>query len=232
AKTYEHGGALWWALAATSGLITATYMGRLLFVTFFGEFRGTEAQRAHLHESPAVMTLPLLVLAVLSVVGGFLNTPHFLHLGGSEWLSHYLAPALARPATPEAHALDAQTEWLLMGITTVLALLVLVLAYTVYVVRRNLPVADSAMQPVARLLANKFYVDEIYDFLIVRPLEKLSKILHYYADIQAIDGLVNGVGSASQYLGAQFRKLQNGNIEYYQLAMVVGAALLVGSLFI
>ncbi len=232
AKTYEHSGALWWALAAISGLITATYMGRLLFVTFFGEFRGTEAQRAHLHESPAVMTIPLIVLAVLSVVGGFLNTPHFLHLGGSEWLSHYLAPALARPATPETHVLDARTEWLLMGITTVLALLVLVLAYAVYVVRRNVPVADSAMQPIARLLANKFYVDEAYDFLFVRPLEKLSKMLHYYADIQAIDGVVNGVGRASQLLGAQFRKLQNGNIEYYLLAMVVGAALLVGSLFI
>jgi NADH-quinone oxidoreductase subunit L len=232
AKTFEHGGALWWAAAATSGLLTATYMGRLLFVTFFGAFRGTDEQKAHLHESPAVMTTPLIVLAVLSVFGGLLNIPHFLHLGGDQWLAHYLAPSLAGGTALEASHLDVQTEWLLMGITTVSALVILLISYVVYAVRRSVPVADGDRSLGARVLADKFYVDEAYDFLCVRPLEKMSKILHYYADIQAIDGIVNGVGRAAQALGAAFRKLQNGNIEYYLLAMVAGSVLLLGSLFL
>ena len=234
ANTYAAGGRLWWGLAGLGGMITAIYMCRLLFVTFFGAFRGTEKQRGHLHESPWVMTVPLLVLAVLSAAGGFLNTPHFLRLGTPQWLAHFLEPAVrnADPFHGAAHHLDEQTEWSLMFFTTALALLVILISYFVYAVRRSLPVDDEAQRGFGKVLAQKFYVDEIYDFLFVKPTEKLSQLLHYYADVWAIDGLVDGAARGVEALGGQFRKLQNGNIEYYLLGMVAGAVLLFLTLFL
>jgi len=235
ANTFAAGGKWWWGFAGLGGLITAVYMCRLLFVTFFGEFRGTDEQRHHLHESPAVMTVPLIVLAVLSALGGFLNTPHFLHLGTPQWMAHFLEPVVRNTNLHhggEPHHLAESTEWTLMLFTTSLALLVIAAAYWVYVRRRSLPVADAAQTGLTRVLANKFYVDEIYQFLFVRPVEKLSQLLHYYADTWALDGLVNGVGTGVHRLGAEFRKLQNGNVEYYLLGMVVGAVLLFLTLFV
>jgi NADH-quinone oxidoreductase subunit L len=222
AFTYAHGGGIWWALAGLGALFTAIYMCRLLYVTFFGEFRGTHEQEHHLHESPRSMTIPLIILAALSIVGGFLNTPHFLHLGNDQWLAQWFSAVIP---INEIH-LDASTEWVLMATTTTLALLVIVASYFIYGKKSNLPVADEAQTGWTRVVANKFYVDEIYDFLFVRPVEKMSKMFHYYVDIQGVDGIVNGVGTGVQKMGAQFRKLQNGNIEYYLLGMVLGAVLL------
>ncbi|MBN8677063.1 MAG: NADH-quinone oxidoreductase subunit L [Chitinophagales bacterium] len=222
AYTYAHGGKLWWGLAGLGAMFTAIYMCRLLYVTFFGSFRGTHEQEHHLHESPKIMTIPLIILAVLSVAGGFLNTPHFMHLGNDQWLAHWFSAVIPMS---EMH-LDASTEWTLMTFTTSLALVIIVVSYFIYGKTSNLPVADEAQTGLTRVIANKFYVDEIYDFLFVRPVEKLSKLFHYYVDIQGIDGIVNGVASGVQALGAQVRKLQNGNIEYYLLGMVAGAILL------
>lgn len=235
ANTYAAGGRLWWGLSGLGGMITAIYMCRLLFVTFFGAFRGTEHQKHHLHESPAVMTVPLIVLAALSVAGGFLNTPHFLHLGTPQWMAHFLAPVVGNVNLHpggEARHLSESTEWGLMIFTTTLALIVIAVSYFIYAVRRSLPVSDAAQAGLGKVLAHKFYIDEIYDFLFVKPVEKLSKMLHYYADIWAIDGFVNGVGRGVQALGGVFRKLQNGNIEYYLLGMVIGVVLLFLTLWI
>ncbi len=222
AFTYANGGGIWWALVGLGALLTAIYMCRLLYVTFFGEFRGTHEQEHHLHESPRSMTIPLMILAALSIVGGFLNTPHFLHLGNDQWLAQWFSAVIP---INEIH-LDASTEWVLMATTTTLAVLVIVASYFIYGKKSNLPVADEAQTGWTRVVANKFYVDEIYDFLFVRPVEKMSKMFHYYVDIQGIDGIVNGVGAGVQKMGAQFRKLQNGNIEYYMLGMVLGVVLL------
>jgi proton-translocating NADH-quinone oxidoreductase, chain L len=222
AFTYAHGGAMWWGLAGLGAMFTAIYMCRLLYVTFFGEFRGTAEQKHHLHESPAVMTLPLVVLAVLSVAGGFLNTPHFLHLGNDQWLAKWFSSVIP---INEMH-LDASTEWTLMTFTTTLAVVIIIASYFVYGKKSNLPVADEAQTGWTKVVANKFYVDELYDFLFVRPVERLSKMFHYYVDIQGIDGVVNGVGTGVRKLGAQFRRLQTGNIEFYLLGMVLGAVLL------
>ena len=233
--TYAHGGKLWWGLAGLGAFFTAIYMCRLLYVTFFGEFRGTREQAHHLHESPRVMTIPLMVLAALSIVGGFLNTPHFMHLGNEQWLAHWFAGnGLGNlPVIPmlEVH-LDASTEWTLMIFTTSLAMLVIVALYFVYARPANLPVSDNLQKGFTRLIAHKFYVDEIYDALLVNPIAKFSKFLHYYVDIWAIDGLVNGIGRGAQALGGGFRRLQNGNIEYYLFGMVAGAVLLFLSLFL
>lgn len=235
AFTYAHGGKMWWGLAGLGAMFTAIYMCRLLYVTFFGEFRGTEEQKHHLHESPAVMTVPLVILAVLSIAGGFLNTPHFLHLGNDQWLAHWFSGvgATGAPVIPlnELH-LDASTEWSLMLFTTGLAMAIIVALYFVYGKKSNLPVADEAQTGLTRVIANKFYVDEIYDFLFVRPVEKLSKIGHYYLDIQGIDGIVNGIATGVQRFGARMLRLQNGNIEYYLLGMVAGAVLLMLTLWV
>jgi NADH-quinone oxidoreductase subunit L len=228
AFTFAHGGGLWWGLAGLGAMLTAIYMCRLLYVTFFGDFRGTHEQEHHLHESPKVMTIPLIILAVLSVVGGFLNTPHFLHLGNEQWLAHWFSGVIP---LNEMH-LEASTEWSLMIFTTSLTVLIIIVSYFVYGKKSNLPVSDTDQSSLTRLVAHKFYVDEIYDSLFVRPIEKLSKLFHYYVDIQGIDGIVNGVGSGVQRLGAEFRKLQSGNIEYYLLGMVAGAILLLLTMWV
>jgi NADH-quinone oxidoreductase subunit L len=119
-----------------------------------------------------------------------------------------------------------------MGTATAVALIVLTVTWMLYSKKANLPVADSAQTGLTRWIANKFYVDELYDALFVRPTERLSKAFHYYVDIQIIDGIVNGVGAGVQRLGAEFRKVQNGNIEYYLVGMVAGAAALMLTLWL
>jgi NADH-quinone oxidoreductase subunit L len=235
AHTYDHAGRLMWGLGGLGAMLTAIYMCRLLYVTFFGEFRGTAEQKHHLHESPAVMTVPLVLLAVLSVVGGFLNTPHFMHLGNEQWLAHWFAHTGTAnvPLIPMTEVnISAATEWTLMIFTTSLALIVIAVSYFIYAKPANLPVPDAQQSGFTKLIANKFYVDEIYDALFVKPIERLSKLFHYYVDIQGIDGIVNGVGSGISALGGFFRRLQNGNIEYYLIGMVAGAVLILLSLFV
>ena len=228
AFTYAHGGMVWWVLAGLSAMLTAVYMSRLLYLTFFGEFRGTTEQEHHLHESPATMTVPLAILAGLSLAGGFLNTPHFMHLGNSQWMAHWFSWVIPMQ---EVH-LGESTEWMLMIVTTSIAVAVLLISYFIYTKKSSVPVPDAEQKGLTRVIAHKFYVDEIYDFLFVRPLERLSRLFHYYVDMQGIDGIVNGVGSGVQKLGAGFRKLQNGNIEYYLIGMVAGVILLLLTLFI
>jgi NADH-quinone oxidoreductase subunit L len=227
AFTYAHGGQVWWAIASFSAMLTAVYMCRLLYLTFFGEFRGTAEQEHHLHESPATMTVPLAILAGLSLAGGFLNTPHFLHLGNEQWMAHWFSWVIPMQ---ELH-LGEETEWTLMLFTTSMAVAVIIISYFIYTKKSSVPVPDAEQKGLTRVIAHKFYVDEIYDFLIVRPIEKISRLFHYYVDMQGIDGIVNGVGTGVQKLGAGFRKLQNGNIEYYLIGMVAGVVLLLLTLF-
>jgi NADH-quinone oxidoreductase subunit L len=222
AKTFEHSGMVWWAFATFSALLTGVYMCRLLWVTFFGEFRGTHEQEHHLHESPLTMTIPLMVLAVLSILGGLLNTPHVLPMLGDQWMSHWFSPVVKTMHAETATHMDAMMEYILMGTASLIALIALIGTWFTYNKPANLPVADALQTGFTKLSANKFYVDEIYHAIFQRPVEKLSKALHYYVDIKGIDGIVNGVGTSVSAVGGVFRRLQNGNIEYYLLGMVVG----------
>lgn len=210
---------LLFALGMLTSLMTVFYMFRLLFLTFWGEFRGTHEQEHHLHESPKSMTIPLIVLSVLTVVAGFIGFPHALgeavHI--HNWLGHFLSPVVG-----ESHNhLDLSTELGLMGITTVLILIVIFIAYNTFVTKAVLPADDDAkLSPIKNLIYNKFYIDEIYEAVVIKPFTTLSDFLYKIIDVQIVDGVVNGVGKLTSTVGQNLRLLQNGNIGFYIFAIV------------
>ncbi len=217
---------LLWVLGFIGTLFTAFYMFRMLFLTFFGRFRGTAHQQGHLHESPATMTIPLVILAVLAAIGGALNIPSAL--GGSHALADFLAPVFADSvAKSGAFHLDHSTEYILMGVSALAAVVMAFVAYRRYVTKASIPVADDAPRGLlARLSYRKFYVDELYDALVVRPLNALSVFCYRFIDRRGIDGVVNGFGKAVGESGKGIRLLQSGNVGFYIFMMVIAVAAL------
>jgi len=196
-------------------------MFRLYATTFLGKFRGTAEQESHLHESPGAMTLPLILLAVLSALGGWWGVPEVL--GGTHRLSNFLAPVFERSfALHSAVHPDHFTEYLLMGASAGLSLIVLL--YAVQRFRRQ-PDMESA-SGFGKILENKWYVDELYDKMIVSPLRRFSSFLNDVVERTGIDGFVNGVGKMVNYGGRQLRLLQNGQTGVYILMMVVALIIL------
>ncbi len=212
-----------WGLGFIGALMTAFYMFRMLFMTFFGTFRGTEEQRHHLHESPKSMTTPLIVLSVLSVIGGVINLPAVL--GGNHWLEDFLAPVFSegKAIMPATHHLEHSTEYLLMAVSVVGVLIMVALAFNKYVKRqKSSEEGEGTRSFLANLSYNKFYVDELYDSIIVRPINWLSAFMGNVVDQRGIDGLVNGAGKVTFDTGKVLRLLQNGNVGFYLLMMVIG----------
>jgi NADH-quinone oxidoreductase subunit L len=202
-------------IALFTALLTAFYMFRLLFTTFSGTFRGTEEQKHHLHESPFAMTLPLVVLAILSIAGGWVGIPAVIKEGG-DLFSVFLAPVIKQHAET---TISHETEYLLMGISTGLVVLVILFAWFKY---KNYQTEKT--NGFTNLLQNKWYVDEIYDKLIVQPIHKLAGFLRV-VEKSVIDGAVNGVGRALQYSSRQVRWLQSGQVSVYLLLMVLSMVL-------
>lgn len=222
AHVFEHN-KLMWGLGLITSMMTAFYMFRLLFVTFFGKFRGTHEQEHHLHESPASMTVPLMILAVLSAIGGFMNIPHAL--GGGESLSHFMAPLfeLSKQVNPdlfEGH-LDHSTEYILMGVSVGAAVLSILFAYNLFISKNTVPVADKDVKGFAKVLQNKYYVDELYEAVFVNPMRKLSDLLYGFGEF-LIDLIVNGTGRLVQFSAGRLRLLQSGETGFYVFAMVIG----------
>ncbi len=208
-----------WGLGVFAALLTTFYMFRMLYLTFFGEFRGTTHQKDHLHESPLLMTIPLMVLAFLTVVSGFIDVPHVL--GGHNWFSHYLAGA--NIALPEASTVSASTELMLMGAALTLVVLVILLTYVLYVSKKTLPASsESEMSFLDKLSYNKFYVDEIYDTVIVKPIALLSDFNSNVIEKQFIDRIVNLSGKSIQWSGKTIRYIQSGDVNTYAIFMVIG----------
>ena len=223
---FEHSGIMW-ALAATGALMTAFYMFRLLYLTFFSNFRGTESQLQHLHESPPVMTFPLIVLAILAAIGGLLNLP--VASEGGRWLTGFLAPvfagasAIAGEQEPASHA----AEWILMTVTLAGIAAMILWAWRRYVSAGKGLLPDDARRSVAeRLLSNKYYVDEMYDSVISKPLLRISRFLHEVVELRFIDRLVNGVGQVVVWTGNTVRFIQTGNVGFYMFIMVLGIILI------
>jgi len=250
---------VYWLLSIAA-FFTAFYMGRQIWMVFFGEPRHEAA--AHAQESPRVMTVPLMVLAFLSVVGGVLNLPERIlgiHLPGphilTQWLEHTLE---------EVEVLDFSTQ--VAGISTVLALIAIYVSWLIY--GRN-PLRRGEIDPLKRRLGaiftgaeNKWYVDELYRGLIVTPLTKISQFLedvidwrfwhdwfhetviagtynwvsnvalNRYADQRGIDAVANNLAGITQWLSATLRKIQNGFVRSYALSVLLGVVLIVGYLIL
>ncbi len=222
AHVFEHN-QLMWGIGLFTSMMTAFYMFRLLFVTFFGEFRGTHEQEHHLHESPATMTVPLMILAVLSAVGGLMNIPHVL--GGGESLGHFMAPLfeLSKQVNPnlfEGH-LEHSTEYILMGVSVGAAILSILFAYNLFISKKTVPAADTAVTGFPKVLQNKYYVDELYEAVFVNPMRRLSDILYSFGEF-LIDLIVNGTGRLVQFAAGRLRLLQTGETGFYVFAMVLG----------
>ncbi|MBL0314220.1 MAG: NADH-quinone oxidoreductase subunit L [Flavobacteriales bacterium] len=201
---------------------TAFYMFRLYFLTFHGKFRGTHDQEHHLHESPKSMTVPLMILAVLSVVGGFIGLPHAVgeQMGMHwHWLDHFLEDAVVMPSIH----MSLSTEVLLMVIATIVALGSIAYAWTIYKKRGVLADEDKDMESSAqKLLYNKYWIDEIYDALIRKPVDRISHFLGKFIEPKIIDGIVEGTGSLTKNTGGIFRMLQSGSLSLYIFVFIIG----------
>lgn len=216
ANAFEHNKVLW-AVGVFTAFLTAFYMFRMMFLTFSGKYRGTHHEESHVHESPKAMTIPLIILAILAAIGGAINAPEIL--GGHDWLAHWLAPVVAQHEL----GLDHITEYTLMGISVAAAVIALSYAYYKYVKGAHVPVADEAPRSaLAKLSYHKFYLDEIYDFLITKPLDGLSKFFYRIIDTKFIDGIVNGLGWSTNEASNGVRLLQSGNVGFYIFMMVFG----------
>jgi NADH-quinone oxidoreductase subunit L len=204
-----------YGIGLLTAALTAFYMFRLLFITFNGAFRGTEEQKHHIHESPAAMTIPLIILAILSIAGGWIGIPElFMH--GGERLSDFLAPVVR---SKEIHV-DHSTEWILVGLTTAIAVVAILIAWF-----RYRSYKEEQQSAVGSFLENKWYVDEFYNSIIVKPLNGLGAVINRYVERGTIDALVNGVGRLVNYSGRQMRWLQSGQVGAYVLLMVVSMVL-------
>ena len=280
-ETFAGGHAVLWVVGVLTSLLTATYMFRLVFLTFHGERRHDAPAAAaahaddahggghghagghHLHDAPAAMALALVLLAVGSVAAGYLGRP--APLGGSNWLGTWLAPVFEAPPIPEPtgeraylaeaepahdehgaaeghaaeglaaveHGADHEAlELTLMGVSSGIAFLGIGFAAFVWLRRRDL--ADAAarsLAPVHRTLLKKYYVDEIYDAVIVRPIYAFSRDGLWRMDAGLVDGAVNGVASIVAHSATALRRLQTGSVRAYAGSVLVGVVLLLGYYF-
>jgi NADH-quinone oxidoreductase subunit L len=215
---YHYNKAYFW-VAAFTAVLTAIYMFRLLMLTFMGSFRGTEEQKQHLHESPWQMTMPLIVLAILSLIGGFVQLPHLF--GGHDFLNEFLAKANVPALIVEDPGVEFR-EYTLFGGTCVGLLII-------FFATRKMFAVDSFKGEYGgfkKVLANKWYIDELYDAIIVRPLGALSGAFDKFVERMGIDGIVNGVGKLVRWGSDRVRLLQTGQVGFYIFAMVIGMTLL------
>ncbi len=226
-KTYEHSWIMWLIGTMVAGL-TAFYMFRMIFRVFYGESRVDEKVAHHIHESPPTMTIPLKILAVLSVVGGLINIPHF-----APNFEHYLDPVFTKYQTlPEGAHGSFSMEVMFAMISLVVAGTGIWLARLFYLKNRDLPnKVVHSLKAVYTLLSNKYYVDEIYDFFIVRPFVRVSDfVFHRFVDVIIIDGIVNGAAKLTDFLAAGLRRMHTGVVQFYALSIILGAAAFFGYL--
>ncbi|RMG61321.1 MAG: NADH-quinone oxidoreductase subunit L [Deltaproteobacteria bacterium] len=226
------GGKVFWLLGTVAAFVTAFYMFRMVFLAFFGETRLSPELKEHVHESPKVMTVPLMILAVLSVVGGFVGIPPIL--GGSNRFEHFLEPVFEKgaelvPAAP--HHFSHSLELGLMVLAVLVAAAGIYLAYHFYMKKPELPGKVAEKYPVLYdVVANKYYVDEIYHAIVVYPVYRFSVFLWEVFDVLVVDGIVNGVGRVLLGTGQAVRRLQTGVVHTYAVSLLIGAVILVGYL--
>lgn len=216
AHVYEHNKVMW-AIGVFTAFLTAFYMFRMLFLTFFGTYRGTHHAEEKIHESPSSMTFPLIVLAILSAIGGIIGIPEAL--GGNHWLAHWLTPVIQQHGEAPDHA----TEYMLMAVSVIGVLIAIGFAYAKYIKQNHVPVADEGKRSaMAKLSYHKFYIDELYDAVIRKPLDAISVFFYKVFDKKIVDGIVNGLGWGTTEASKTVRLLQSGNVGFYIFMMVAG----------
>ncbi|MDX6181150.1 NADH-quinone oxidoreductase subunit L [Flavobacterium sp. Fl-77] len=212
-----------YVVGSVASIMTAFYMFRLMFLTFFKDFRGTEEQKHHLHESDGLITFPLMILALLATFGGLISLP------GNSWLNEYLAPLFTKVAGEEHHL--GTTEYILMGVAVLGGLLGIFIAYIKYFKQDNIPESDEKITGLTKVLYNKYYVDEAYDTLFVALVNALSKFFRDYVET-ALSAFVLGLGKVTNEIGFQGKKIQNGSIGLYLFVFVLGLCAIVSYIFL
>jgi NADH-quinone oxidoreductase subunit L len=208
-----------WVVGAITALLTAVYMTRMMVMTFGGKER-FDAAHHHPHESPKIMTIPLIVLAILSTVGGFIGIPYAFANRDINVIEHTLEPVIAHLPAVADHAHLTEERLLALG-SVVIALIGIGIGLTIF---RKRPVLEMP-----RILENKYYVDEIYDAALIRPLVVGSREgLWRFFDIGVIDGLLHGIGQSVTELGRLARYLQAGFVRAYAAIILIGALILIG----
>jgi NADH-quinone oxidoreductase subunit L len=216
---------LFWGIATVAAFVTAFYMFRAVFMTFHGESRVDP--HLHPHEAPPVMTIPLMLLALLSTVGGFVGFPI---IKGAHKFSEFLSPAITTPAHVEAHY-PMSFEIGMMIFSMLVAAAGIYTAYRMYLLKPELPTKVAERFRLAYdLIFHKYYVDEIYDATIVEPVKKGSDFLWLGVDDKVVDGAVNGSAGTIAWLSAHLRKLETGFLQNYALAILLGVVLIAGYL--
>ena len=228
-KTFASGNLWLYIIGIITAGITAFYMFRLVYLTFFGKFRGGESDE-HLVESPASMTVPLIVLAALAVIGGWVGIPHVLK--GGNHFEAWLEPVFADAEHILHHGgfHSASLEIGLMILSIAVALTGIYFAYTLYRRKTELPGKFVArFKGLHKLVYNKYYVDEIYQTFIINPLVKVSDVFCYkFFDVKIIDGSVNGFAVVFKGLGSLLRRMQTGFVQNYALMMSLGVVIIIG----
>ncbi|MEW5701178.1 MAG: NADH-quinone oxidoreductase subunit L [Candidatus Zixiibacteriota bacterium] len=217
-----------WVAASITALLTAFYMFRLVFLAFHGEPRF--GHEVHPHESPRSMALPLTVLGVLSIVGGWIGWPAIL--GGGAWFERFLAPVFVSADEAlhlEVHEASHAIEYGLMAVSVLLGLAGIGWAYRWYV---QSPARAEAVRTrftgLHRLVYNKYWVDEIYDAVIVRPLVGVSRVIYRYFDLLIIDGAANGLAALAQHLAARGVRLSTGRFRWGVVTFAFGCVVALG----
>ncbi len=223
-KAFASNHKILWAIGAFAAVLTSFYMFRLVYLTFLGDFRGCKEEEEGLHESPSVMTVPLMALAFLSVVGGWMGFPHIFHL--PNLLEHYLEPMVENIGN--IHFMhNVSMEWTLMFVSVGLAIVGWLFAKFLYGRKTDAPSKlANTFNYFYTILLNKYYVDEIYFALIVNPVKKIGEFCWLFIDTVIIDGAVNLSASLARCVGKIYSLYQNGAVKVYALTMLGGILIL------
>jgi len=228
----QHGHPVLWAMGLFAAILTAFYMFRLIFMTFYGRSRMKPEVEHHVHESPNVMTIPLIILAVLAFIGGYIGLPHAL--GGGAWFEKFLEPVFASAHEGAAEAVhhSVSLEYILMLLSIIAAGIGIYVAYAFYIKNPERPEKLAAkFSGIYNTLLNKYYVDEFYNYVIVQPIITGSLFLWKFVDVMIIDGIANGSARVIGWLSSKWRLAHTGFVRNYVLLFVFGVIVLLGFVF-
>ncbi|WP_078127664.1 NADH-quinone oxidoreductase subunit L [Leptospira alexanderi] len=232
-KSYTYG-ALFYGLGIVTALLTAFYMFRMTYLAFYGESRVSSHKAEHLHESPLVMTVPLVILSIGAAVAGFLEVPHFL-FGGANILTRYFDPVFAPITTisemiingsEDAHETGATIELILVAVSVAVAISGIFIARTIFLTGKRLPEAEESHTGVKRIFSQKYYIDEFYRNFIVDPIVLLGKFLADHVERNFLDLILRGTGRFAVAISLVLRRIQTGIVVDYAILIVLGTVVI------